>query len=458
MNSRATARRPLDPEAESEIPITSNSKPAGEVVAFSRPLTVLVVAPTLHAGAADAGAIDLVRILAGNGHRAIVVSNGGRLEDDVAAAGAEFIRLDVADFNPIFILRAAFALTRIVRERRCDLIHAHGRAAAWAGYVTARMTGVPLLTTWYKGFREQNVFKRLYNSAMVRGERVIAVSDQIAELIVERHHVAPEHIAVVPASVDMARFDPAAISMDRLDTIRRAWGVAPDTKVILVVGRMLRRKGHHVAVKAVHRLKERGLKDFVCVFVGEDQGRTRYTGELWDLVSETGTSDVIRFAGAVDDMPAAYAAATVVVSAAVQPEGLQRAILEAQAMARPVVVSDLAAGPEVVLAPPAVAEDRMTGLRVPAGDEAALAAALIRLFSLSDAARAGIGARGRAWVADAVRCRRASRARRSSFTPKWRVPGRPVDRFATIRRKATPLIRFGVDLRPVCTDLSASGA
>jgi len=357
------------------------------------------VAPTLHAGAADAGAIDLVRILQSNGHRAIVVSNGGRLEDEVAAAGAEFIRLDVADFNPVFILRAAFALARIVRERRCDLIHAHGRAAAWAGYVAARMTGVPLLTTWYKGFREQNVFKRLYNSAMVRGERVIAVSDQIAELIAERHHVSPERIAVVPASIDMARFDPAMISADRLDTIRRSWGVAPDTKVILVVGRMLRRKGHHVAVKAVHRLKERGLKDFVCVFVGEDQGRTRYTGELWDLISGTGTTDVIRLAGEGDGMPAAYAAATVVVSAAVQPEGLQRAILEAQAMARPVVVSDLAAGPEVVLAPPAVTEDGMTGLRVPAGDEAALAAALIRLFSLSDAARAGIGARGRVWVA-----------------------------------------------------------
>jgi glycosyltransferase involved in cell wall biosynthesis len=42
----------------------------------------------------------------------------------------------------------------------------------------------------------------------------------------------------------------------------------------------------------------------------------------------------------------------------------------------------------------------MTGLRVPAGDEAALAAALIRLFSLSDAARAAIGVRGRVWVAN----------------------------------------------------------
>ena len=89
-----------------------------------------------------------------------------------------------------------------------------------------------------------------------------------------------------------------------------------------MVGRMLRRKGHHVVVKAVHRLKERGLKDFVCVFAGEDQGRTRYTGELWDLVTETGTSDVVRLTGAVDDdMPAAYAAATVVVSASIQPEG-----------------------------------------------------------------------------------------------------------------------------------------
>ena len=87
-----------------------------------------------------------------------------------------------------------------------------------------------------------------------------------------------------------------------------------------------------------------------------------------------------------------------VVNAAIQPEGLQRAILEAQAMAKPVVVSDLGAGPDAVLAPPAVAEDRMTGLRFSAGDSVALAAALVRLFSLPPPARAAIGARGRAWV------------------------------------------------------------
>jgi glycosyltransferase involved in cell wall biosynthesis len=400
VNSRAVARLPLDPGADHIESSIQKNRPSGEVVAFTRPLTALVVVPTLHSGAADAGALDLVRILRGAGHRAIVVSAGGRLEQDVTTLGAEFVRLDVENYNPLIMIRCAFALARIARERKCDVVHAHGRAAAWSACIAAHMARLPLLTTWYKGFREQNVFKRIYNSVMVRGDRVIAVSDGLAELIVERYRVAPEKIAIVPASIDADRFNPVAVSQMRRDAVRRAWGVSGDTKVILVVGRMLRRKGHHVAVRAIHRLKERGLKDFVCVFAGEDQGRTHYTGELWDLISATGTADVIRMAGAVEDMPAAYAAATVVVSAAVQMEGLQRAILEAQAMARPVVVSDLAAGPDVVLAPPAVTDDRMTGLRVPTDDVEALAAALIRLFSLSDAERAGIGTRGRAWVLD----------------------------------------------------------
>jgi glycosyltransferase involved in cell wall biosynthesis len=160
---------------------------------------------------------------------------------------------------------------------------------------------------------------------------------------------------------------------------------------------MLRRKGHHVAVRAMTRLKAMGVKDLICVFAAEDQG-TRYAAELWDQVLASETADVVRLSGPIADLPAAYAAASVVVSAAVQPEGLQRALLEAQAMARPVIVSDLGAGADVVLAPPAVPHDRITGLRFASGDDAALAAALIQLFSLPESDRHAIGTRGRAWA------------------------------------------------------------
>jgi glycosyltransferase involved in cell wall biosynthesis len=260
------------------------------------------------------------------------------------------------------------------------------------------MTGLAFLTSWYKGFREQNFLKRLYNSVMIRGDRIIAASDQIAELIVERYGVGADHITVIPASVDVERFDPDAVSAERVDAMRKRWGVTPNVKVILVVGRLIRRKGHHLVVQAAQRLKEMGVKDFVCVFAGEDEGHSRYSGQLWDLVVATSTADVVRITGPVEDLAACYAAASVVVSAATQPEGLQRSILEAQAMARPVIASDLGAGPEVLLAPPAVSEDRMTGFRFSSGDAGGLAAALVRLFSLPATTRQGIGARGREWV------------------------------------------------------------
>lgn len=362
------------------------------------PITVLIVVPTLDGGAADNGALELVRILMNAGHRAIVVSRAGRLVADVTAAGGEFVALDVGINNPIAMLRNALVLNRLAREKNCDAIHAFGRAGAWSAFIAARLSGIPFVTSWYKGFQEQNIFKHLYNGVMARGARVIAVSDQIAQLINDRYGTPWDKIAVVPCSIDVDRFDPAKVTHARIDAVRTLWGVRPETKVILITGRILRRKGHHVVVKAVRRLRDTGLKDFLCVFVGEDRGRTHYTGELWDLVLATGTMDVIRMAAPVSDMPAAYAAANVVVSGAVQPEGVQRAILEAQAMARPVIVSDLAAGPDVVLTAPGVPEGRVTGFRFASGDDAALASALLRLFFLGEPVRNAMGRRGRDWV------------------------------------------------------------
>lgn len=386
------------PVADVTVPTSSLSNVTPRPSDGARSFGVLIVTPTLDGGASDAGAVELARVLAQAGHHVIVVSQAGRLVADVTAAGARFVALDVASNNPLLMLRNALTLARLAREQHCQAIHVFGRSAAWSAFIAARWRGIALLTSWFKGFREQNIFKHVYNSVMARGDRVIAASEQIAHLINDRYGTAWDKIAVIPCSIDVEHFDPARVSGERVEAIRHAWGVSHDTKVILVTGRILRRKGHTLAVKAAKRLKEMGLKDFLFVFVGEDRGRTHYTGELWDLALATGTMDVIRMAAPVSDMPAAYAAAAVVASAAVQPEGAPRAILEAQAMARPVVVSDLAAGADVVLTAPPVPESRVTGLRFPAGDDAAFAAALLRLFAMPEPNRATLGRRGRDWV------------------------------------------------------------
>ncbi|HMA70619.1 MAG TPA: glycosyltransferase [Xanthobacteraceae bacterium] len=392
MTTISTAARSADEMSRSDRPRLPVSAVAS---AAAHKLVVLIVVPTVEAGAADEGAVELARILGANGHHAIVVCSGGRLEPMLAASGAEMMWLDVASRSPLAILHNAFVLKRLITRHRCAVVHALARAPAWSALIAARMAGVPFVTSWYNGFRNQNIFKHFYNGVMARGERVIAASDQIAEAIAARYRAAAGRIVVVPSHIDFGSFDPALVTPQRIADVRSAWDVGVDTRAIVVIGRILRRKGHHVAVRAAARLKEMGLRDFTFVFVGEDNGRSGYSGELWDLVLATRTSDVIRIVGPPGDAPAAYGAAIAVVAPSIQLEGSHRNVLEAMAMARPVIASDLAAGPDVVLAPPLVTEDRMTGLSFRSGDDGELAAALIRLLSAPESTRLAVGRRGR---------------------------------------------------------------
>jgi glycosyltransferase involved in cell wall biosynthesis len=375
-------------------PVPQSAVP--DAPAAARAMTVLIAVPTVHSGAADEGAVELARMLGAGGHRAVVVSSGGRLESDLAAGGAEVLRLDLASRSPLAILHNAFALRRIIAERGCTIVHALARAPAWSALLAARIAGIPMVTTWYNGFREQNTFKRFYNGVMARGERVIAANGRIAEVIAARYRGASGRIVVLPPSpIDLGAFDPALVTRERIAAVRSAWDVGGSIRAIVVLGEILRRNGHHVVVRAAARLKEMGLRDFAFVFVGEDPGRSSYAGELWDLVLATRTPDVIRLAGPPSDVPATYGAATAVVCPALQLEGSQRSMLEAMAMARPVIASDLAAGPDLVMAPPGVAEDRITGFTFRSGDAEDLAAALIRLLSAPESVRLSIGRRGR---------------------------------------------------------------
>lgn len=365
---------------------------------LSANLTILIAVPTLESGAADTNALDLVRLLHNAGHRPVVVSSGGKLTGAVTANGGEFIAMDVASKNPIVMMACARKLSRLIAQRGCDVVHALGRAPAWSAYAAARMNGKPFVTTWYKGFREQNILKRFYNGVMAKGDRVVAASEDIADLVRDRYNTPLSRLTVLPTLFDASQFDPQTVTPARIERIRHAWGVLPSCRVVLAPGRMVRRKGHHLIVKAAARLKAAGVKDFMVVFTGEDSGRTSYTGELWDLITASGTNDVVRLAGPGDDLPAAFAASAVAVFASTQAEGTQRAVLGAQAMGLPAIVSDLSAGPDIVLSPPSVSEERMTGLRFTSGDDAALAGALMKMLALPETTRRAIGTRGRNWV------------------------------------------------------------
>jgi glycosyltransferase involved in cell wall biosynthesis len=131
--------------------------------------------------------------------------------------------------------------------------------------------------------------------------------------------------------------------------------------------------------------------DVMCIFLGSDQGRQRYAQSLELQAQRLGIADRLRLVGHTDDVAAALRLADVVVHASTKPEAFGRVVIEAQAMARPVIAADLGGPVETV-------RHGETGWRVPPGEPAALAAALRTALNLSEEDRLALGQRARASV------------------------------------------------------------
>jgi glycosyltransferase involved in cell wall biosynthesis len=348
---------------------------------------VLQVLPALVTGGVERGTLEIAEALVANGFRALVASAGGPLVGPLERLGARHITLPLTMKSPAALWRNAAALEALVRSEGVRVVHARSRAPAWSALLAARRTGARFVTTYHGAYNEGFWGKRLYNSVMARGERVIAISRFIAELVQARHGVPDERLRVIPRGVDPRRFDPATVSATGLATLREDWNLPPDRPVIMLPGRLTRWKGQTVLIEAMARMERR---DALAVLVG-DGGRSGFRAELQALAAAQGLADRIRLVGHAEDMATALMLADVVVHASTDAEAFGRTVIEAQAMGRPVVASDLGGPRETV-------EEGVTGWRVPPGDPAALAAALSRALLLPPAERAAMGERARAAV------------------------------------------------------------
>lgn len=357
--------------------------------------TILQIIPQLESGGAEICTIQIADAIVRAGGTALVATEGGRLAGDVTTAGGEIIPMPVASKNPATILANIGRLRRLVRERGIALIDAASRAPAWSGLAAARRTGIPFVTTFHGAYGESNRFKRLYNSVMARGDRVIANSHYTGDLITRRYGTEKTRLRIVPRGVDVARFARSGVAPERIAALRTAWGVNDQQQIILHAARLTNWKGQRIAIEALSALRaQQGLDSrAVLVMAGDAQGRDAYVAGLRELAATLGVGDHIRLPGHVTDMPAAYAAADVTLVASIEPEAFGLTAAEAQAAGCPVTTTNIGAPPEIILAPPQVAPDAATGWHVPPNDAAALANAIFQALAMDVAARDAMRAR-----------------------------------------------------------------
>ena len=356
-------------------------------------MSILQIIPRLEAGGAERTTIDIAAALVHAGHRALVVSEGGRLESELRAAGALLLKIPVASKNPFTILRNIRRLKSIIAERAVDLVHARSRAPAWSAFYATKQTHIPFMTTHHGTYNARNSLKRWYNSVMFRGDAIIANSQWTADHIRNHYANTPKRIAVIARGIDLKRYDPSRISDQSRAAIRQSWSAGAGTRIVLLPGRLTRWKGHLILIDALSRLSGAGKlpADLRVVIAGDAQGRNSYLAEIEDAIASGGLQEIVKLSGHIDDMASAYMAADIVISASSKPEAFGRVPAEAAAMGLPVIATAHGGALETIL-------PGQSGLLVPPGDAVALGEALNRLLCLPEEIWQEMGAKGRAHI------------------------------------------------------------
>jgi glycosyltransferase involved in cell wall biosynthesis len=293
----------------------------------------------------------------------VVALSAGSTVRKLERAGIPVCVIDVEDDDDA-VAQVASYLTAV----GADVVHNHmfraevvGTRAALA--VAAAGRPRPLVVSTVHSSRIRSGEDRdLVRALTPQMDRLIAVSSAIVTKILdEKRSGAP--ISLIRNGVDLVRY----AHQEPCCTLREEYGMAPDSPIVGVVARLEPEKGHATLLEAWGAVIEAVPAAWLLV-IGEGARRDALEAQAREL----GIQHRVVFTGRRDDVPAVTAALDVAVLPSYR-EALGLSILEAMALSRPVVASNVGGIPEMI-------EDGVTGLLVPPHDPGALAEAIVRLL------------------------------------------------------------------------------
>ena len=355
-------------------------------------LKVLQVIPKLGHGGAEIGCYDLAHYLYENDCSSYIVTSGGTLIKYINRKKVKLIRLPVQSKNPILILLNAILLTIIILILNINIVHARSRAPAWSCLIATKITGRKFVTTFHGTYNFKSNIKNFYNSVMLRSNLIIAGSNFIFSHINENYskYLKPEKkFLVIFRGINTDYYDPKKIKeKDEIQLISR-WKINKEKKVILLPARLTPWKGHEIFLEALNKLKiNEPQKKFIAVILGSDQGRKIYKKRLIRHVEQYRLINDVIFIDNFELMPIAYKISDIVISSSIEPEAFGRVAVEAQAMEKPIIASNIGGSNETII-------DEKTGFLYPTGNSDILSQKLSHIFDLNDETLKSMGIEGR---------------------------------------------------------------
>ena len=355
-------------------------------------LKVLQVIPRLGYGGAETGCYDLAHYLHEQDCKSYIVTSGGELIKYIDKKKVKLIKLPVQSKNPLIILINSIALTALILFFNISVVHARSRAPAWSCYLATKITRRKFVTTFHGTYNFKNSIKKFYNSIMVKSDVLIAGSNFIFSHISENYQKflnSKKKFLVIFRGINTEYFDSDTIKKKDIDKLKATWKIEDNKKIILLPGRLTAWKGQEMFIEAINLFKQSNPElDFVAVILGDDQGRTVFRKKLERLVEQYNLTQNIKFVDNCNVMPVAYYISDVIVSSSIEPEAFGRVSVEAQAMKKPIIASNIGGSKETVI-------DNKTGLLFESGNPKSLCDKLNEIIKLDTLTLDLMGREGR---------------------------------------------------------------
>jgi len=355
-------------------------------------LKVLQVIPRLGYGGAETGCYDLAHYLYEQKCKSYIVTSGGELLEYIDKKKVKLIKLPVHTKNPILIIINSIILAVLILFLNISIVHARSRAPAWSCYIATKLTARKFVTTFHGTYNFKSSIKKFYNSVMVKSDLLIAGSNFIFSHVSENYKRflnSKKKFLVIFRGINTEYFDADTIKLKNVEKLKNSWKIEENKKIILLPGRLTAWKGQEMFIEAINlfQLKNPEL-DYVAVILGNDQGRTVYRKKLERLVQQFNLTQKIKFVDNCRDMPLAYHISDVIVSSSIEPEAFGRVSVEAQAMKKPIIASNIGGSKETVI-------DNKTGLLFDSGNPKSLCDKLDEIIKLDSLTLDLMGREGR---------------------------------------------------------------
>ena len=307
--------------------------------------TIAQILPALNTGGVERGVVEISKALTENNFRSIVVSSGGHFESQLRRNGAIHYKLDVHSKNPLKWVKIRNQLKVILEEEKVDLLHLCSRAPAWIAFPLGSILDIPVITSVHMRFRRTNIFKKIYNSVLTKGDAVIAISKHIEKSIKTVFPKVGHKINVIHRGVDLELFNPNNIKAGRIISQSKILNLRDNVPVIVMASRPAMWKGYSVLITALSKVKE----DFQCVLIGAGDGSTKFQKILIDKIIRLKLEAKVKLLKSTRDIQAAMILGDIVVMPSLTPEPFGRVIIEAQALGKIPIAFDHGGASETII-------------------------------------------------------------------------------------------------------------